>query len=98
MIEYKDIKSAEALLIFLRHLSGERRLSIKTVEAYRNDITAFQLFITNHLGHDLYISDLVKLKSTDFRSFLSFQKRKVNRSPELLYSANYQQLGVIINI
>ena len=51
MIEYKDIKSAEALLIFLRHLSGERRLSIKTVEAYRNDITAFQLFITNHLGH-----------------------------------------------
>jgi len=77
MIEYKDIKSAEALLIFLRHLSAERRLSIKTVEAYRNDITAFQLFITNHLGHELYISSLVKLKSTDFRSFLSFQQRKV---------------------
>jgi integrase/recombinase XerC len=98
MIEYKDIKSAEALLIFLRHLSGERRLSIKTVEAYRNDITAFQLFITNHLGHNLYISDLVKLKPTDFRSFYHFNNEKLNHSRELLYNANYQQLGVIINI
>ena len=77
MIKYKDIKSTEALLIFLKHLSGERRLSIKTVEAYQNDITAFQRFITDHLGHELYISDLMKLKAVEFRSFLSFQQRKV---------------------
>ena len=54
-------------------LADNLRISV----LYRNDITAFQLFITNHLGHELYISSLVKLKSTDFRSFLSFQQRKV---------------------
>lgn len=68
------MNALEALNIFLAHLSGERRLSEKTVEAYQRDISGFLGFLTDHLGKKINLEDLQALTTTDFRSYLA-QKR-----------------------
>lgn len=69
------IPASEALRVFLDHLSGERRLADKTVEAYQRDIGDFLGFTTGHLGVSLTLSDLGALKVTDFRAYLAHKRR-----------------------
>ena len=63
------------LAIFLAHLSGERRLSDKTVEAYQRDISAFLGFSASHQERAIDLSILAGLKPTDFRAYLAFRRR-----------------------
>lgn len=63
-----------ALSEFLAHLSGERRLADKTVEAYSRDITAFLGFQTRHLGGIPSLTDLGALKPVDFRAYLAARR------------------------
>ncbi len=69
------IPAAEVLAIFLAHLSGERRLSDKTVEAYQRDISAFLGFSASHQERAIDLSVLAGLKPTDFRAYLAFRRR-----------------------
>jgi len=69
------IPADEALATFLEHLSGERRLSEKTVEAYQRDISALLGFLSGHLETALDLSDLAGLKVMDFRAYLAFRRR-----------------------
>ena len=69
------IPAAEVLALFLSHLSGERRLAAKTVEAYQRDLSAFMGFISGHLDRPLTLPDFINLKSTDFRAYLAFKRR-----------------------
>ena len=66
--------ATDALAVFLSHLSGERRLADKTVEAYQRDISAFLGFLTNHLDTRLTLQDLGGLKVMDFRAYLAFRR------------------------
>lgn len=52
-------------------LTYERMVSKHTLRAYKNDITVFLEFLTDHLGKAPSLNDLGDIKLTDFRSWLS---------------------------
>ncbi|MDR0484772.1 MAG: tyrosine recombinase XerC [Alphaproteobacteria bacterium] len=61
---------------FLNSLEFEERKSQNTVSAYANDIAVFINFISKHLGFSLATSDIPKLSTADYRSFLAFLSSK----------------------
>ena len=67
--------SADQLLTdFIAHLSGERRLADKTVEAYGRDISGFLGFQTEHLGGAVTGKHLAGLSPRDFRAYLAHRR------------------------
>ena len=64
----------QARLDWLASLSGERRLSALTVEAYERDTRQFFQFMTKHAGGPPGINDIAALKPMDLRSFLSHRR------------------------
>lgn len=69
------MSSEDVLTVFLEHLSGERRLAIKTVEAYHRDISDFLDFQTRHLEHRPMLGDLQELSARDFRAYMAYRRR-----------------------
>jgi integrase/recombinase XerC len=67
--------SAE-LLRWLAFLGHEKRMSPKTVEAYRRDVTQFLLFMTEHLGDQPSLADLAGLAPQDVRAFMAARRAK----------------------
>ncbi len=65
----------DALHFFLEHLSGERRLAVKTVEAYQRDLSDFLGFLTQHFGTQPNLRTLGNLSARDFRAYLAFRRR-----------------------
>lgn len=65
----------DAMGAFLQHLSGERRLSEKTVESYQRDLNAFTGFLTRHLDKSVSLNDLGTLALRDFRAYLAYRQR-----------------------
>jgi integrase/recombinase XerC len=59
---------------WLRHLATERRLSAKTVEAYRRDVLQFLHFLVEHLGGAPSLRDLAALAPADVRAFLAARR------------------------
>lgn len=59
---------------WLLHLGGERRLSPKTLEAYRRDVLQFLGFLAEHLGRRVTLSALAKLKPSDVRAFMASRR------------------------
>ena len=75
MTAIQKIPAEETLRIFLSHLSGERRLADKTVEAYQRDISAFLGFMADYLEEKLHLARLAELKPMDFRAYLAHRRR-----------------------
>jgi len=69
------ITAHTALESFLNHLSGERRLSDKTVQAYQRDIAAFIGFLRGHLDESISLQSLKDLQTRDFRAYLAYRRR-----------------------
>jgi integrase/recombinase XerC len=59
---------------WLQHLSSERRLSLKTVEAYARDIGQFVSFLAEHLGGAPKLKDLAALAPQDVRAFMAARR------------------------
>lgn len=76
MANNKMISGLDALGLFCQHLTGERRLSGKTVEAYGHDLRVFLHFLENHLDKNITISVLGHLKVRDFRAYMAHLRRK----------------------
>lgn len=74
-IAIQKIAAHEVLAVFLEHLSGERRLSVKTVEAYQRDISAFLGFTAEYQDADINLQTLAALKPSDFRAYLAHRRR-----------------------
>lgn len=71
----QKIPAPEVLTLFLDHLSGERRLAVKTVEAYQQDISSFLGFLTTYLETPLTLPDIVAVEARGFRAYLAHRRR-----------------------
>ena len=52
-------------------LKSERRMALKTLEAYTHDLSQFGGFLVEHLGGAAGIAALTDLTASDFRSFMA---------------------------
>ncbi|MGH6682753.1 MAG: tyrosine recombinase XerC [Pseudolabrys sp.] len=59
---------------WLGYLGNERRMSDKTLEAYRRDVSQFLNFITGHLGGPPSLKQLAKLSPADVRAFMAARR------------------------
>lgn len=59
---------------WLAHLGAERRMSPRTVEAYRRDATQFIVFLSGHLGGRVGLAALSRLEPADIRAFLASRR------------------------
>src|SRR5205814_6529100 len=59
---------------WLAHLTAERRMSGKTVEAYERDARQFLLFIAEHLGGAPNLAELARLTPQDVRAFMAARR------------------------
>jgi integrase/recombinase XerC len=59
---------------WLGYLGAERRMSGKTVEAYRRDATQFVVFLAEHLGGAPSLETLSKITPQDVRAFMASRR------------------------
>jgi integrase/recombinase XerC len=59
---------------WLTHLGAERRLSPKTLEAYRRDAGQFLAFLAGHLGGTPSLAALARLTPADVRAFMASRR------------------------
>jgi len=67
-------KVAAEIESWLSYLGAERRMSEKTVEAYRRDVLQFLGFLAEHLGGAPSLRDLAALTPADVRAFLASRR------------------------
>ncbi|MEM9670558.1 MAG: tyrosine recombinase XerC [Pseudomonadota bacterium] len=60
---------------FLAHLSNERRMAAKTVDAYRSDLAGFFGFVAGHTGRQVTAKSLSTLGARDVRAYLAARRR-----------------------
>src|SRR5260370_32401061 len=71
---FASAELAVELARWLRHMSGERRLSPKTVEAYARDVSQFLSFLSRHFGTRVTLSTLSRMKPLDVRAFMAARR------------------------
>ncbi len=59
---------------WLKYLGAERRMSEKTLDAYRRDVTQFLAFLADHLGGAPALKGLAKLTPQDVRAFMAARR------------------------
>jgi integrase/recombinase XerC len=79
-------KVAAEIEAWLGHLAAERRLSAKTVEAYRRDVLQFLNFLAEHLGGPPSLRGLAALAPADVRAFLAARRAENIGSRSLMRS------------
>lgn len=65
---------AEQMTRWLAYLASERRMSAKTVDAYRRDVTQFLTFLAAHLGGQVTLAALARLEPSDIRAFMAARR------------------------
>ena len=67
-------KVAAEIESWLGYLGAERRMSPKTLEAYRRDVSQFLSFLAEHLGAAPSLKQLAKLSPADVRAFMAARR------------------------
>lgn len=70
-----DLSAPEALEAFIAWLEAERRSSVRTVEAYRRDISHFLQFMTEHIGKTPTTDDLAAMTRHDIVAWLAYRRQ-----------------------
>ena len=76
MPDFVAPKVAAEITAWLKYLGAERRMSPKTVEAYRRDVLQFLSFLAGHLGGAPSLHALAALKPADVRAFMAARRSK----------------------
>jgi integrase/recombinase XerC len=61
---------------WLSYLGAERRMSAKTLESYRRDVSQFLAFLTDHLGGAPSLKQLARLTPADVRAFMAARRNE----------------------
>ena len=61
---------------WLSYLGNERRMSAKTLESYRRDVSQFLAFLTDHLGGAPSLKQLARLTPADVRAFMAARRNE----------------------
>jgi integrase/recombinase XerC len=69
---------------WLGYLTAERRMSPKTVEAYRRDVLQFLGFLATHLGGAPSLKQLAALAPADIRAFMAARRARGIASRSLM--------------
>src|SRR6476469_5742750 len=59
---------------WLGYLGAERRMSAKTLDAYRRDVSQFLSFLADHLGGAPTLKQLARLVPADVRAFMAARR------------------------
>jgi integrase/recombinase XerC len=59
---------------WLSHLGSERRLSVKTLEAYERDARQCLVFLSGHHGRKISLAGFSKLTPADIRAFMAMRR------------------------
>lgn len=78
--------TSAALMRWLGSLAHERRMSPKTIEAYRRDVGGFLRFLTEHFSRPASLADLAALAPRDVRAFIA-RRRTDGLGPRSLMRA-----------
>lgn len=73
-LAFADRDVAAQLAAWLAHLGSERRLSAKTLEAYRRDALQFLRFLAQHRGGRITMGAIAALRPADLRAFLAARR------------------------
>jgi integrase/recombinase XerC len=65
---------AAEIACWLAHLGSERRMSAKTLDAYRRDVHQFLAFLTDHFGRAPSLQTLARLAPRDVRAFMAARR------------------------
>ncbi len=85
-LEYVAPKVAAEIEAWLHYLGAERRMSPKTLEAYRRDVLQFLGFLAGHLGGAPSLKELAALTPADVRAFLAARRADAIGSRSLMRS------------
>jgi integrase/recombinase XerC len=72
--DFADRAVAAEVVRWLGHLGAERRMSAKTVDAYRRDVLQFLAFLAGHFGGRVTLKRLGGLAPADVRAFMASRR------------------------
>jgi integrase/recombinase XerC len=73
-LPFADQEVAAEVGRWLGHLGAERRMSGKTLDAYRRDVHQFLAFQAEHLGRRVKLAALARLAPADVRAFMASRR------------------------
>jgi len=75
-LSHPQLSAPAAIPAWLDHLSGERRLAPRTLEAYARDVSGLFEFLSGHLGGPVTLEALSRLEAADWRAWLAERRRE----------------------
>ncbi len=73
-LPFADKDMAAEIGRWLRHLGAERRMSARTLDAYRRDVHQFLGFLAEHLGRRVTLKALSGIAPADVRAFMAARR------------------------